>query len=81
MQTLHDDLASQSERNFEAECVVNALLEELEEIADDAEDAKAGRPELADDTPQAQDILQLELTDTLKRVQGDLGNLCSCNTC
>ena len=73
LRTLQNDLVTRTHRNFEAECLINALLEELEEMADDVEDARSRQTLNGSSSERdANALLDKEMITTLKRLQGQL---------
>ncbi len=56
---------------FETECVVNALLEELEEISEDAQAVRSKKPTREDKKTEFDALLQNELFGVIKQLEGE----------
>lgn len=71
LQVLDDELKSRTEMTFETECVVNALLEELEEIGEDVQAVL--NKKLTEDVRKTEfdTLLQNELFGIIKELEGE----------
>lgn len=68
LRALNEEVAAIEEHTREAEVLVGALIEELEEIADNVE---AGREHDASATPESKDSkLDVDLTALVKQLKG-----------
>ena len=72
LQNVYDVLQARNTVASEAEAVMSALIEELEDINDSVESTKQSKDVLAhQDEEEPQDVLETEITRLLKRVLGE----------
>ncbi|KAF7798982.1 hypothetical protein EIP86_010211 [Pleurotus ostreatoroseus] len=68
-QALNDELKSRTDLTFETECLVNALLEELEEIGEDVQAVQHRRPHASVEQGDRNLLVRQELANTIKELQ------------
>ena len=78
LQNVYDVLQARNTVASEAEAVMSALIEELEDINDSVESTKQSKDVLAhQDEEEPQDVLETEITSLLKRVLGEYSDCLS----